>query len=66
VAQARAVLAHPAAPLAAALLGLWLARLGLRRQRGRPWIRWAWLAWRAWRAAAPLLGTTPHAAEARR
>lgn len=53
--QVRAVLAHPAVPLAAAMLGTGVARLLLRSGRRRPWLRWAWLAWRAWRVASPWL-----------
>ena len=54
VAQARAVLSHPAGLLVSGLLGMLVARLALRR-RPRTWLRWAWLGWRTWRAVAPTL-----------
>ena len=54
VAQARAVLSHPAGLLVSGLLGMLVARLALRR-RPRTWLRWAWLGWRTWRVVAPTL-----------
>ncbi|WP_298835240.1 hypothetical protein [uncultured Piscinibacter sp.] len=57
VAQARALLHHPAGLFLSGLLGLLVARYVARR-RPRAWLRWAWLGWRAWQAAAPALRTT--------
>lgn len=54
VAQARALLHHPAGLFLTGLLGVLVARVVLRRRR-RPWLRWAWLGWRAWQVAAPAL-----------